>query len=86
VELGITSISANIDAVETVRDMVARTELQLLLREQEKKQFNVSILMGVAYHGNFTILGRTLDNGSNDINIYRILFGVIPPENVYNVG
>ncbi|MCX9081051.1 MAG: phosphoenolpyruvate synthase [Candidatus Methanoperedens sp.] len=32
VELGITSISANIDAVETVRDMVARTELQLLLK------------------------------------------------------
>ncbi|MDO8724775.1 MAG: phosphoenolpyruvate synthase [Candidatus Methanoperedens sp.] len=32
VELGITSISANIDAVEAVRDMVARTELQLLLK------------------------------------------------------
>lgn len=32
VELGITSISANIDAVESVREMVARTELQLLLK------------------------------------------------------
>ncbi len=32
VELGITSISANIDAVEAVRDMVARTEMQLVLR------------------------------------------------------
>ncbi|NJD51564.1 MAG: phosphoenolpyruvate synthase [Candidatus Methanoperedens sp.] len=32
VELGITSISANIDAVEAVRDMVARTEMQLLLK------------------------------------------------------
>ena len=36
VELGITSISANIDAVETVRDMVARTELQLLLKAARK--------------------------------------------------
>lgn len=32
VELGITSISANIDAVEAVRDMVARTETQLMLK------------------------------------------------------
>ncbi|MCK4796743.1 MAG: hypothetical protein KAT05_05135, partial [Spirochaetes bacterium] len=32
VELGITSISANIDAVETVREMVARTEMQLILK------------------------------------------------------
>ncbi|MFA4935165.1 MAG: phosphoenolpyruvate synthase, partial [Candidatus Methanoperedens sp.] len=32
VELGITSISANIDAVEAVREMVARTEMQLLLK------------------------------------------------------
>jgi len=32
VELGITSISANIDAVEAVREMVARTELQLMLK------------------------------------------------------
>ncbi len=37
VELGITSISANIDAVETVRDMVARTELQLLLKAARKE-------------------------------------------------
>ena len=29
VELGITSISANIDAVEAVGDMVARTDMQL---------------------------------------------------------
>jgi len=36
VELGITSISANIDAVEAVRDMVARTELQLLLKGARK--------------------------------------------------
>ncbi|GFO96054.1 phosphoenolpyruvate synthase [groundwater metagenome] len=32
VELGISSISANIDAVEAVREMVARTEMQLMLR------------------------------------------------------
>ncbi len=32
VELGITSISANIDAVEAVREMVARTEMQLMLK------------------------------------------------------
>ena len=32
VELGITSISANIDAVDAVRDMVARTEMQLILK------------------------------------------------------
>ncbi len=38
VELGITSISANIDAVEAVRDMVARTELQLLLKGAREKQ------------------------------------------------
>ncbi|MCX9084868.1 MAG: phosphoenolpyruvate synthase [Candidatus Methanoperedens sp.] len=38
VELGITSISANIDAVETVRDMVARTELQLLLKGAREKK------------------------------------------------
>jgi pyruvate,water dikinase len=38
VELGITSISANIDAVEAVRDMVARTELQLLLKAAREKQ------------------------------------------------
>ncbi|MFH0904208.1 MAG: phosphoenolpyruvate synthase [Methanobacteriota archaeon] len=38
VELGITSISANIDAVETVRDMVARTELQLLLKGAREKR------------------------------------------------
>jgi pyruvate,water dikinase len=38
VELGITSISANIDAVEAVRDMVARTELQLLLKAAREKK------------------------------------------------
>lgn len=38
VELGITSISANIDAVETVRDMVARTEMQLLLKGAREKK------------------------------------------------
>ena len=38
VELGITSISANIDAVEAVRDMVARTELQLLLKSARHAQ------------------------------------------------
>jgi len=38
VELGITSISANIDAVETVRDMVARTELQLLLKGARERR------------------------------------------------
>ncbi|MFZ3059877.1 MAG: phosphoenolpyruvate synthase [Candidatus Methanoperedens sp.] len=38
VELGITSISANIDAVEAVREMVARTELQLLLRASREKK------------------------------------------------
>ncbi|MDD1745329.1 MAG: phosphoenolpyruvate synthase [Candidatus Methanoperedens sp.] len=38
VELGITSISANIDAVEAVRDMVARTELQLLLKGAREKK------------------------------------------------
>ncbi|MBU4373845.1 MAG: phosphoenolpyruvate synthase, partial [Euryarchaeota archaeon] len=32
VELGITSISANIDAVEAVRETVARTEMQLMLK------------------------------------------------------
>lgn len=37
VELGITSISANIDAVEAVRDMVARTELQLMLKTARDK-------------------------------------------------
>ncbi|MCZ7393312.1 MAG: phosphoenolpyruvate synthase [Candidatus Methanoperedens sp.] len=38
VELGITSISANIDAVEAVREMVARTELQLMLRAAREKK------------------------------------------------
>jgi pyruvate,water dikinase len=38
VELGITSISANIDAVEAVRDMVARTELQLLLKGARERK------------------------------------------------
>ncbi|MCE8423114.1 MAG: phosphoenolpyruvate synthase [Candidatus Methanoperedens sp.] len=38
VELGITSISANIDAVENVRDMVARTELQLLLKGARERK------------------------------------------------
>jgi len=37
-ELGITSISANIDAVEVVRDMVARTKLQLLLKGAREKR------------------------------------------------
>ncbi len=37
VELGITSISANIDAVEAVREMVARTELQLILKGAREK-------------------------------------------------
>ena len=37
VELGITSISANIDAVETVREMVARTEMQLILKAAREK-------------------------------------------------
>ncbi|ATZ61065.2 MAG: phosphoenolpyruvate synthase [Methanosarcinales archaeon Met12] len=36
VELGITSISANIDAVESVREMVARTEKQILLEAARK--------------------------------------------------
>jgi len=31
VEYGITSISANPDAVQTIREMVARTEMRLLL-------------------------------------------------------
>ncbi len=38
VELGITSISANIDAVEAVRDMVARTEMQLMLRASRERK------------------------------------------------
>ena len=38
VELGITSISANIDAVEAVRDMVARTEMQLLLKGARERK------------------------------------------------
>ncbi|MFU8766116.1 MAG: phosphoenolpyruvate synthase [Candidatus Methanoperedens sp.] len=38
VELGITSISANIDAVETVREMVARTELQLMLKAARERK------------------------------------------------
>ncbi len=38
VELGITSISANIDAVEAVREMVARTEMQLMLRAAMEKR------------------------------------------------
>ncbi|CAG0998218.1 MAG: phosphoenolpyruvate synthase [Candidatus Methanoperedens sp.] len=38
VELGITSISANIDAVEAVREMVARTEMQLLLKGAREKR------------------------------------------------
>ena len=37
VELGITSISANIDAVEAVREMVARTEMQLMLRASRER-------------------------------------------------
>ncbi|VVB87751.1 Phosphoenolpyruvate synthase [uncultured archaeon] len=38
VELGITSISANIDAVEAVREMVARTEMQLMLKASREKK------------------------------------------------
>ncbi|MCZ7358268.1 MAG: phosphoenolpyruvate synthase [Candidatus Methanoperedens sp.] len=38
VELGITSISANIDAVEAVREMVARTEMQLMLKAAREKK------------------------------------------------
>ncbi|MDP2845191.1 MAG: putative PEP-binding protein, partial [Candidatus Methanoperedens sp.] len=38
VELGITSISANIDAVEAVREMVARTEMQLMLRAARERK------------------------------------------------
>ncbi|MDD5474105.1 MAG: phosphoenolpyruvate synthase [Candidatus Methanoperedens sp.] len=38
VELGITSISANIDAVEAVREMVARTEMQLMLKAAREKR------------------------------------------------
>jgi pyruvate,water dikinase len=38
VELGITSISANIDAVEAVREMVARTEMQLMLRASRERK------------------------------------------------
>jgi pyruvate,water dikinase len=38
VELGITSISANIDAVEAVREMVARTEMQLMLKGAREKK------------------------------------------------
>ncbi len=38
VELGITSISANIDAVEAVREMVVRTEMQLLLKGARDKR------------------------------------------------
>lgn len=38
VELGITSISANIDAVEAVRDMVARTEKQLTLKAARRER------------------------------------------------
>ncbi len=38
VELGITSISANIDAVEAVREMVARTEMQLLLKGARERR------------------------------------------------
>lgn len=37
VELGITSISANIDAVEAVREMVARTEAQLMLKAARER-------------------------------------------------
>ncbi|OPY27018.1 MAG: Phosphoenolpyruvate synthase [Methanocella sp. PtaU1.Bin125] len=37
VAMGITSISANIDAVETVREMVARTEHALILEAARKK-------------------------------------------------
>ncbi len=38
VELGITSISANIDAVEAVREMVARTEMQLMLKAARERK------------------------------------------------
>ncbi len=38
VELGITSISANIDAVEAVREMVARTEMQLILKAARERK------------------------------------------------
>ncbi|MBU4491821.1 MAG: phosphoenolpyruvate synthase [Euryarchaeota archaeon] len=38
VELGITSISANIDAVEAVRETVARTEMQLMLKAAREKK------------------------------------------------
>jgi len=38
VELGISSISANIDAVEAVRDMVARTEMQLVLKAARERK------------------------------------------------
>ncbi len=38
VELGITSISANIDAVESVREMVARTEMQIMLRAGRERK------------------------------------------------
>ncbi len=38
VELGITSISANIDAVEAVREMVARTEMQLVLKGARERK------------------------------------------------
>ncbi len=38
VELGITSISANIDAVEAVREMVARTEMQLMLKASRERR------------------------------------------------
>ncbi|WP_424358846.1 phosphoenolpyruvate synthase [Methanocella sp. MCL-LM] len=38
VAMGITSISANIDAVEAVREMVARTEHALILEAARKKQ------------------------------------------------
>lgn len=37
VELGISSISANIDAVEAVREMVARTEMGMLLKAAREK-------------------------------------------------
>ncbi len=38
VELGITSISANIDAVVAVREMVARTEMQLMLKAARERK------------------------------------------------
>jgi pyruvate,water dikinase len=37
VAMGITSISANIDAVEAVREMVARTEHALILEAARKE-------------------------------------------------